>query len=179
MTDEALTAVQKYPEVAKSQWVRIWDCAGMVPALMYIGASNKHIDQASRAFLVMGGFGTLLYNFHNLMDDRGTEHRNFSKIPLGVSSVYYRDAKDSAMGNAMRIFDVVGFGPWCIFIAARYKLPIWQEVFLWSTGIMTILVNAANWWANHFYQDRLPPPPSTEPDLIELKGLKLLVKPAA
>jgi hypothetical protein len=77
------------------------------------------------------------------------------------------------MGNAMRILDVVGFGPWCIFIAAKYKLPLWQQAFLWGTGVMTILVNAANYWANNMYDEPLPPPPSTM-ELQELQGMTLL-----
>ena len=136
-------------EVAKSQWVRAWNVLGMVPMQMYIGATNKDLKHWERKFLVEGGLITGIFNLRNLLRDHGTEIKPFPPVPGKISSVYKRPRSTKRRINKLRLFiDVMFYGPAMIAIANRLKLKPWEEVFLYTTGVMTILVNGGNFLIN-------------------------------
>lgn len=158
-------------EVAKSQWVRAYDVLGMVPMQVYIGKTNGDLEPWERRFLVEGGIITGLWNLRNLISDQGKEIKPFPRIPGSVSSVYKRDRSTKRRVNNLRLFvDVMFYGPAMISIAAKRKTKIWEKIFLYSTGITTILVNGANYIAN-LKEDPLSLIDSVNNKISTLRGL--------
>jgi hypothetical protein len=141
----------KVNEVGKSQWVRAWNVIGMVPIQMYIGKTNGDLKPWEKKFLVEGGLATGLFNLRNLIKDKISDNdvQPYPRSIGKISSVYKRDRGTKKVMNAFRlIIDVIGYGPAMISIARNNDVPQWQKAFLYSTGIMTILVNGTNFVRN-------------------------------
>lgn len=66
-------------EVAKSQWVRLWDVVGLGPIMVYIG-SKYPLKSWERTFMYVGGIGTMIYNLRNLIKDREIDKEPFNRI---------------------------------------------------------------------------------------------------
>ena len=135
-------------EVAKSQWVRLWDVVGLSPLMIYIGLKNGKLKNMDRQFLIGAGFLTLFYNLRNLIADRDIPTEPYSKVPLGISSVYQHSETSKRMGNAMRLVDVFAYGPMMLKIGAQNKMEPWEEIFMYVGGVMTVFVNGMNYLAN-------------------------------
>lgn len=98
--------------------------------------------------MVGGNILTWLYNFRNLINDREVPKEPFHKIPMKLSSRYEYPAPEDSMANALRLADVFGYGPATMAIAKHYEMEPEEEVFMWYTGISTIILNGWNYLEN-------------------------------
>jgi hypothetical protein len=136
-------------EIAKSQWVRIWDIVGLAPIQIYIGAKYP-MSGPEKTFMIGAGIGTLLFNVKFLMEDRAHEKMFYPGIPGKMSTVYKypENLGRKIMGNNMRLLDIFLYGPALLWIANKYKMKIWEELFMWYAGFSTIYLNWKNYDAN-------------------------------
>ena len=137
-------------EVAKSQWVRLYNVLVICPWMMYL-SRKYNMKGWERGFMVWAQVGTLLFNLRNLIKDRETPQQPYGRIPLALSTVYdHPEAKRREMKavQKLRWFDLLVYGPACVVIASRHKMTFSEEVFLRYTGYSTIGLNGANYLAN-------------------------------
>jgi len=138
-------------EIAKSQWVRIWDVAGMTPWMIYLAHKYK-MKGWQRGFMVWAQVGTLLFNLRNLIRDRNVPTQRYHKIPFRMSSIYNYESgaeiREARAVQALRMGDIFLYGPMCMIIAKQHEMEPIEEAFLWYTGISTILLNGANYILN-------------------------------
>jgi hypothetical protein len=141
-------------EVAKSQWVRIWDIVGLAPIQMYIG-SKYPMKLWEKLFMIGAGAGTLLFNLKFLMEDKGYPKSEYKGIPAKMSTTYTypENLPRMIMGNRMRLYDIFAYGPILLWIAAKYKMETWEEIFMWYAGFSTIYLNYMNYKANRRNQN--------------------------
>ena len=134
-------------EIAKSQWVRLYNVVFMCPYMMYL--SNKYDMKGwMKTFMIGGQILTWLYNFKNLIQDKKTPKQPYPKIPMKLSSKYEYPEDHPSMANTMRLLDVFAYGPACMLIAKHYEMEPFEEVFMWYTGISTVGLNGWNYLEN-------------------------------
>ena len=64
-------------EVAKAQWVRLWDVFGLTPLMMYIGWRHREMSPLARTFLMGAGAWTLVYNLKNYLSLRDIRRESY------------------------------------------------------------------------------------------------------
>ena len=134
-------------EVAKSQWVRAYDAIVMSPMLIRMAKRYK-MRGLDRAFMVHAQYATMGYNTYNAIVNLGKPVEPYAGVPLGMSTVYESTERQVAGSQVLRLVDIFGYGPMCLYIAAKQKMRPIDRGFLIYTGISTIILNWLNYRAN-------------------------------
>lgn len=136
-------------EIAKSQWVRIWDVLGFAPLMLWIGLRNDFAPH-EKLFMVIGSITMWIFNFDNLLRDKPTEKEILEKpaYAFKTASVFHHPPERKFIGNWLRMIDILYWGPMMLKINRKYKLEPWEKVFMEYGGWSTIYVNGLNYIMN-------------------------------
>lgn len=135
-------------ETAKSQWLRLWNSFGLSSLMISIGLKTD-MDSFDRAFMIGGGAVMGVFNFANYLKDRKEKKE---QLPVLFSTRYDRPPVTPRLGRALRMMDIVFWGPMMVRVSKKYKMSDAEKLAMCSGGILTMVINGYNLFKNRKQQ---------------------------